>query len=90
MVTRQVTAATLLVNDHRIPLSVHTDVPTLINDVTSAVASGGAFVHVKSRFGRTYDVLINQATQVLVCREPVFLDRDMFDAPWDLQTDLEY
>lgn len=90
MTPRQVTAATLLVNDHRIPLSVHTDVPSLIDDVTSAVDSGGAFVHVEGRLGRTYDVLINPATQVLVCRELVFLEPEALDAPWDLRVDLEY
>ncbi len=85
-----VTTATLVVNDHRIPLSVYTDVPSLIQDVTTAVASGGAFVHVESRHGRTYDVLVNPTTQVLICRELVLIESDSIDAPWNLTADLEY
>lgn len=82
--------ATLMVNDHRIPLSNQTDVAELIDDVTNAAANGGAFVHVEGRHGRAYDVMVNAHTHVVLCHEHVLLNPPARNGPWTLGVSLEY
>lgn len=79
----------LVVNEHRILLSPSTDVTLLIDQVIGARNAGGAFIQFQSRDGRNYDLLVNETTQILVCRERDALEPAAPPAPWDPRTALE-
>lgn len=80
---------TLVVNEHRIPLSPSTDVSGLIDQVTSARNAGGGFIQVQSRDRRNYDLLVNETTQILVCRDREALEPAAPTAPQDPRTAIE-
>ena len=83
------TDATLVINDQRIPLSDETDVRDLIGDMMNAVAAGGSFVHIEGWHGRSYDVLVSSATQVLISHGSITFEAGTSEGPWVSSFDLD-
>lgn len=81
--------ATLVVNTQRIPLSDETDVDALIGDMAIAIEHGGAFVHVDSVHGHSYDVLVTASTHVLISHGSIRFEAGASEGPWVSSIDLD-
>jgi hypothetical protein len=84
------TTATLDVNHVRIALSDAVDTSALISELVAAVRSGGAVVHVVSRSGIEYDIVVTPATHALIRYQPVMKDDHADDGPWVSTLELDY
>ncbi len=83
------TAALLLINNERIALADDADLPTLIAEIASALAQGGAFVHIDGSHGDHYDVLITESTHVMVRHVGLSFEAGTPVGPWSSSIDLD-
>ncbi|WP_439565565.1 hypothetical protein [Microcella sp.] len=83
------TAALLMINNERIALADDADLPTLIAEIMSAIDQGGAFVHIDGGRGDQYDVLITEATHVMVRHGSVSFEAGTPAGPWNSSIDLD-
>ncbi len=83
------TAALLLINNERIALADDIDLSALIAEIITALEHGGAFVHIDGGRGDQYDVLITEATQIMVRHGRLSIEVVAPEGPWNSSIDLD-
>lgn len=83
------TAALLMINNERIALAEDVDLSTLIAEIMNALSQGGAFVHIDGGRGDQYDVLITDATHVMVRHGSLSFEAGTPAGPWNSSIDLD-